>query len=303
MASPVRAAASAFQRQRTWFIIFMLLPTTILLLGLTVFPFIASLIFSFTDYSLIAPDDTVTVWLDNYGDLLSSADFWNAFKVTVVFTLVAVAIQTALGVGVAVLLHNETRGVPILRAIYLLPLAVTPVAATFTFRMMFNPTLGVFNYFFRELGLPPQAWLSDAALALPTLILVDTWQWTPFILLIAAGGLASIPEEPFEAAKIDGCGAWQSFVHLTLPMLKPFILLAVLFRSIDAFKTFDIIFVLTGGGPGVVTRTLNLFAYKHGIEFLSMGYAGAIAIIMLIMTILFAQAFLRRSRLLRPRID
>ena len=109
--------------------------------------------------------------------------------------------------------------------------------------------------------------------AMLSLIIVDTWQWTPFILLICLGGLASLPTEPFEAAKVDGASSWQIFTKITVPMLYPFIGLALLFRSIDAFKTFDIIYVLTSGGPGILTRTLNLYAFKHGIEYLSMGYS------------------------------
>jgi len=184
---------------------------------------------------------------------------------------------------------------------YLLPLAITPIAATFTFRLMFNPSLGVLNYFMKLLGFEPQAWLASPSTALFSLILVDTWQWTPFILLICLGGLASLPNEPFEAAKVDGASSWQIFIKITVPMLYPFIGLALLFRSIDAFKTFDIIYVLTSGGPGILTRTLNLYAFKHGIEFLSMGYAGSIAIVMLIITIVVAQIFLRKNKLLTPK--
>ena len=198
-------------------------------------------------------------------------------------------------------LADQSLTATFFNSIYLLPLAITPIAATFTFRLMFNPSLGVLNYFLKVLGLPPQAWLASPSTALISLIVVDTWQWTPFILLICLGGLASLPNEPFEAAKVDGANSWQVFSKITVPMLYPFISLALLFRSIDAFKTFDIIYVLTSGGPGVLTRTLNLYAFKHGIEFLSMGYAGSIAIVMLIITIVVAQIFLRKNKLLQPK--
>lgn len=285
-------------QERRFFILTMLMPATVLLLGLTILPFLVSVGLSFTNYSLLDVEETRFTFLQNYADLLTSPEFWQALGVTLLFTAAAVALQTALGILIAVLLHNETRGAMFLRAVYLLPMAITPVAATFTFRIMFNPTLGVFNYFLRSAGLPPQAWLADPNLALISLILVDTWQWTPFILLIVAGGLTVLPLEPFEAARVDGATAWQTFRFLTLPMLRPYIAVAVLFRSIDAFKTFDIIFVLTGGGPGVITRTLNLYAYKEGIEYLSMGYASSIAIIMLISIIITARLFIRRTRLM-----
>ena len=290
-----------FRKERNKFIILMLMPATILLVGLTLFPFIVSLILSFTDYSLLRPGQTKFIFLDNYIELMKTDEFWIALRVTVVFTVLAVFIQVVLGVVFATLLHNENSNVSLLRTLYLLPLAITPIAATFTFRLMFNPSLGVLNYFMKLLGLQPQAWLASPNTAMISLIIVDTWQWTPFILLICLGGLASLPSEPFEAAKVDGASSWQIFTKITVPMLYPFIGLALLFRSIDAFKTFDIIYVLTSGGPGILTRTLNLYAFKHGIEYLSMGYAGSIAIVMLIITIVVAQIFLRKNKLLLPK--
>ena len=290
-----------FRKERNKFIILMLMPATILLVGLTLFPFIVSLVLSFTDYSLLRPGQTKFIFLDNYIELMKTDEFWIALRVTVVFTVLAVSVQVVLGVVFATLLHNENTNVSLLRTLYLLPLAITPIAATFTFRLMFNPSLGVLNYFMKLLGLEPQAWLASPNTALLSLIIVDTWQWTPFILLICLGGLASLPSEPFEAAKVDGASSWQIFTKITVPMLYPFIGLALLFRSIDAFKTFDIIYVLTSGGPGILTRTLNLYAFKHGIEYLSMGYAGSIAIVMLIITIVVAQIFLRKNKLLLPK--
>ncbi len=290
-----------FKKERNKFIILMLMPATILLVGLTLFPFIVSFILSFTDYSLLRPGQTKFIFLDNYIELMKTDEFWIALRVTVVFTVLAVFVQVVLGVVIATLLHNENTNISFLRTMYLLPLAITPIAATFTFRLMFNPSLGVLNYFIKLLGFEPQAWLASPSTALFSLILVDTWQWTPFILLICLGGLASLPNEPFEAAKVDGASSWQIFIKITVPMLYPFIGLALLFRSIDAFKTFDIIYVLTSGGPGILTRTLNLYAFKHGIEFLSMGYAGSIAIVMLIITIVVAQIFLRKNKLLTPK--
>jgi multiple sugar transport system permease protein len=181
----------------------------------------------------------------------------------------------------------------------MIPMAITPVAATFTFRLMYSPSLGVFNHLLERVGLPPQTWLADPRLALPSLVVVDVWQWTPFILLIVVGGLSVQPQEPVEAAMLDGAAGWRLFRDITLPFLWPFLTIAILFRTIDAFKTFDIIYVLTGGGPGTSTRTLNLLAFKEGIEFLEMGYAAAISIVMLVIVLVFAQVFVRRTGLIR----
>ncbi len=281
----------------------MLAPATILIAGLTLFPFIVSLWLSFTDYSLLNRGEITGIGLDNYADLFESDDFWTAARLTAWFTLGAVVLQTVLGVGMAALLHHEAKQAPWLRLCFLLPMAITPVAATFTFRLMFHPSLGVLNHFLVGMGFEPSAWTAAPETAMISLILVDTWQWTPFILLIVTGGLVSIPTEPEEASEIDGAGPWRTFFWVVLPQLKPYIALAVLFRLIDAFKTFDIIFVLTSGGPGIATRTLNLLAYKHGIEFLSMGYASAIAVIMLVFTIIIAQVFLRRIGLFDLRSE
>jgi multiple sugar transport system permease protein len=288
-------------RERRHFILLMLAPAIVLLIGLTVVPFVVSVVFSFSNYSLVTPGDFTLVGFENYRRMLTSAEFWLALRTTLLFTVLAVSIQLVLGVGAAALLHNETRAVPLLRIIYVLPMAITPIAAVFTFRLMLNPSLGIVNYLVRQLGLPPQDWLGTPTMALASLILVDTWQWAPFVLLIAAGGLSALDEEPFEAAKMDGAGPLAIFFHHSLPMLLPYLAVAIVFRAIDAFKTFDIIFVLTGGGPGIATRTLSLLAYKHGLEFLAMGYAAALAIVMLIITIAASQAFLRRIDLFRPK--
>ncbi|MBU93922.1 MAG: ABC transporter permease [Chloroflexi bacterium] len=285
------------------FIFLMLLPSTIILLGLTIFPFVFGLILGFTDFSLIRPQNGMRgVGLENYIEIFTTEEFWISFKTTIIFTFFAVTIQLILGTLMAVLLHHNSKTAPIMRALYLLPLAVTPVAATFSFRMMFNPSLGVFNFFLESTGFAPLAWLSKPDLALISLIIVDIWQWTPFIMLIVAGGLASLPNEPFESAKVDGASDIQIFFHHTLPLLKPYLALAVIFRIIDAFKTFDIIYVLTGGGPGISTRTLNLMAYRYGMEYLELGYAASFAIIMLLIIILFSQFFLRKTNIYKTKV-
>jgi multiple sugar transport system permease protein len=288
-----------WQRQRRRFVFLMLAPATVLLLALTLYPFLASAWLSLTDYSLLEPNDRDFIGLRNYAELLGSAEFWGAFRLTAVFCLFAVGIETLLGIGVALLLHAETRGVGWLRAVYMIPMAITPVAATFTFRLMYSPSLGVFNHFLERLGLPPQAWLADPRLALPALVMVDVWQWTPFVLLIVVGGLSVLPQEPFEAATLDGASGWRLFRDMTLPFIWPYLTVAILFRTIDAFKTFDIIYVLTGGGPGTSTRTLNLFAFKQGIEFLEMGFASSVAILMLLIVTVFAKVFVARTGLMR----
>jgi multiple sugar transport system permease protein len=196
-----------------------------------------------------------------------------------------VAIEFILAMVVAVALHRITRGAPLLRALFLLPMAMAPVAALFNWRLMLNASSGVINYLLGAVGLPQPDWTGQAATALTSLVMVDVWQWTPFILVILVGGLSSVPDDVYEAAAVDGASAGQTFLHITLPMLKPFILVALLFRTIDALKTFDSIQILTGGGPGSSTTTLNFFAFREGIAFLNFGRSAAAATLLLFLAI------------------
>jgi multiple sugar transport system permease protein len=278
------------------FIFLMLVPAVVLLFGLTVVPFLTSVWLSLTDYLLTDPPARF-IGLGNYVELFTSADFWKALWTSLVFTVAAVALESAIGICIAVVLHGETRLIGFLRTVYLVPLAITPVAALFTFRMMLNPGLGVVNYLLRQVGIPAQDWLGSHSMALMSLILVDAWQWTPFMFLIIVGGLASLSQEPFEAAELDGASTLQIFFYITLPLLKPYLYIAALFRSIDAFKTFDLIYVLTAGGPGTATTTVNLYGYKQAIEFLSLGRGAAIAIIIMIIMAIYANVLLRRTAL------
>ena len=186
-----------------------------------------------------------------------------------------------------------------------MPYAIPAFVSVLVWKGLLNPDFGVINSWlgplYELLDIEPIMWLKTKESARAAVLLVNTWLGFPYMFLITTGALQSIPKELIEAAKVDGASSWQIFIKITVPMLYPFIGLALLFRSIDAFKTFDIIYVLTSGGPGILTRTLNLYAFKHGIEFLSMGYAGSIAIVMLIITIVVAQIFLRKNKLLTPK--
>lgn len=285
------------------FIFLMLLPAMALLVAFTIVPFAVSLWLSLTDYILSNPPARF-IGIGNYVELMGSGEFWRALWRSAVFTVLSVAVELALGLTIAVFLHGTLqKWAGPLRTVYLLPLAVTPVAAIFTFRMMLNPSLGVANHFMQQLGLPPQDWLGNPSLAMFSLVLFDAWHWTPFIVLILAGGLASLPSEPHEAAQIDGATDMQVLRYITLPMLTPFIVVAVLLRSIDALKAFDPFYILTGGGPGQSTTTLNVFAFKEALEFTALGRGSAIAIIMMIIIVILSQVALRRTRLLKVAED
>jgi multiple sugar transport system permease protein len=164
-------------------------------------------------------------------------------------------------------------------------MVATPVAIGLVWLMMFDPVSGVFNYLLSFVGLPPSVWVGDPRTALISLTLVDIWQWTPLVMLITLGGLATLPQEPYEAATIDGASAWQKLRYITLPMLRPYIMVAALFRTIDALKSFDTIYVITRGGPAHSSETLNLYIYNQAFEYQHIGYASALVVVFFVIVL------------------
>ena len=219
------------------------------------------------------------IGLANYSKiLLGDPRFREAVVRTVYFTVVAVAAETVLAVAMALLFNREFWGRGLLRTLAILPMVATPTAIALVFVMMYHPTLGVANYLVSLTGLSPFRWTYSSDTALYALALVDVWQWTPLIMLIALAGLASLPREPYEAAHLDGASTAQAFWHITLPLLRPTLVVAVLFRAIDALKTFDIIFVMTQGGPANATETVNLLLFNQAFSYFNMGYASSMAV-------------------------
>jgi len=219
------------------------------------------------------------VGLANYAKiLLADTRFHEAVVRTLYFTVLAVAAETVLGVAMALLFNREFWGRGLLRTLAILPMVATPTAIALVFVMMYHPTLGVANYMLSVVGLAPFRWTYSSQTALYALALVDVWQWTPLIMLIALAGLASLPREPYEAAHLDGASARQALWHITLPLLRPTLVVAILFRAIDALKTFDIIFVMTQGGPANASETINLLLFNQAFSYFNMGYAASMAV-------------------------
>lgn len=219
------------------------------------------------------------VGLDNYLRLPRDPRFIDALWRTLVYSGLSVILPVVLGTLAALVFHTEFRGRGVLRGAFVAPMMATPVAIAVVWTMMFNPQLGVLNYLLSLVGIPPQLWVFEATSVIPSLVLVETWQWTPLVMLIVLGGLAAIPSEPYESAEIDGASALQQFWYITLPMIMPFLMIAVIIRLIDALKSFDIIFAITQGGPGVASETLNLYLYQTAFAYYDIGYASAIAVI------------------------
>jgi multiple sugar transport system permease protein len=267
-------------------------PLAVLLGTLTLIPTAYILIVSFTN-AAATNHQTGFVGFQNYVEMFSDPNYWIVLFRTVVFVVIAVAFQLAIGLAAAVAVSTLTRSGALVRALILLPMAAAPVATYFNWQQILNTSTGPLNYLLGLVGLPQPDWLGQQALALPTLMAVDTWQWTPFVFIILAGGLATIPRELHEAAAVDGANGWQRFSQVTLPLLMPYIAVAVLFRGIDALKTFDSVQILTSGGPGSSTTMLNYSIFQQGISFLEFGKASASAVVFLIICTLLANVLLR----------
>lgn len=243
------------------------------------------------------------VGLQNYLRALTDSErFWPAVLRTAHFTLVAVAIELVLGMGIALLLHRPFRGRGLVRLLILLPLVATPVAVSMMWLLIFEPSIGFANQLLGWLGLPAQGWLSDPAQSMPVLIFIDAWQWTPMIALILMAGLTTVPDEPVEAAMVDGANAWQRFLHVVLPIVWPTVLVALLLRAIDALKTFDLIYALKGqgGGPFHEAETLNILVYTLTFAFGEFGYASAVLMLFFVLVIAFCAVLVLSRRRSTP---
>ena len=262
------------------------LPALIFVLVMMVFPILYTLRLSFSQWSMGSLTPPRWIGLRNFTSLLvQDRRFWPAVGRTFAFTIIAVVIETVLGVAIALILNRDMRGKNVIKTLFLLPMVATPVAVGMVWLLMYEPSIGVINYFLKLLGLPQGLWLASPAQALGSLILVDVWQWTPMITLIVLAGLAALPSEPYEAALVDGASTLQSIRLITLPLLQPTILAAMTLRAIDAFKTYDIIYTMTQGGPGYATETLNIYSFVLGFQYFQMGKASALLIIFFALTL------------------
>ena len=219
---------------------------------------------------------------DHYVVLLQAPRFWNSMGVTLYFAALSVALEVLLGLSIALLLSRRFRGAGWARALILLPWAIPTVVTAKLWDWIYQPDLGVLNYLLQNLGITtaPVNWLGTPSLAIHAAIIADVWKTTPFVVILLLAGLALVPRDLYQAAALDGASSWQSFVHVTLPLLRPILLVVTLFRTIDALRAFDLLYVLTGGGPADATETLSLYAYKILFQTMQFGYGSAIGVML-----------------------
>jgi multiple sugar transport system permease protein len=261
-----------------------LLPAGLVVFAVIVFPWIFTLYMSVHEWKV--GEDLTYVGLANYVALFTDERFGWAVLRTLYFTLLAVVFPVGLGIAAALAFHRKFPLRGLARTIFILPMMATPVAVALVWTMMFHPQLGVLNYLLTSMGLPPSQWVYDASTVIPTLVMVETWQWTPLVMLIVLGGLASLPTDPYEAAKLDGASGWDTFTKITLPLVWPHIIVALVIRTIDALKAFDLIFVISNGGPGTSSETINIFLYLQAFSFYNLGYASAVTVVFFVIILL-----------------
>jgi multiple sugar transport system permease protein len=290
-----QTAHSSFSRQVRSFPWLLMLPTILLLVALTIFPLIYSLYMSLNNYTL--GGERELIWFQNYSDLLSDRTFWRKVWFTLQITIFAVAIELVLGLLCALVLNKRLPGMGLLRMIVYIPMMLSPLVVAYFWRIMLDGSFGVFTWFADELGFGKPQWTIDLTLAKASIVATDVWQWTPFVTLLMLAGLQAVPAQLYEAAALDKASRWQTFTHITLPYLKTPILLALLFRTIDTFKLFEAVYIITQGGPGDLTETLSLTAYNVGFEQSLIGMGAAISwIIVIIINVLATLLILALTR-------
>lgn len=273
----------------------MLAPVTLLLLGVTVFPFIFTVTNSFTDYYYLATDDKQFIGFSNYIKILQDEQFLQAVWNTIKFMILAVSIETALGLGIAVLIESLRRGQKVLRITMLIPSLLPPVTVALIWQMMLSNHNGIVNHLLHWFGVGPFNFLMDINIAFNAILFIDIWQWTPFAFLLLYAGLQSVPRSQFEAAKVDGAGKLRMFIHITLPNIMPTLFMVILLRTIDTFRLFDKVNILTGGGPANSTTTITQYIYKQGVYNLQIGYGAAASVIMVMLVLVFSVFYIKRS--------
>ncbi len=271
----------------------MVAPAVLILFGLTIYPFLFMGWISLHKWPIVPSLPRIFLGLGQYGFILGDPAFWNSVRVTVVYMVASVTVQLVLGFFLALLLSTPHRYVRYFRLPYMIPMFVSPVVVALIWRFMLGADLGIVNFFLRSIGLGGVAWLGAETSALFSVVLVDVWQWTPFTVLILSAGISSLPQEPFEAAALDGANRAQMVRYLTMPMLMPVFTVVLLFRVLDAFKMFDIVFILTRGGPGDATNVLALNIWRKGFFENQLGFAAAISVIMIVIATLLAILLIR----------
>ena len=280
---------------RKTFAILMESPTFVILTVLSIYPFVYTLYYSLTNFYYISKDGLDFVGLKNYADLVRNPYFIRAVINTIKFTVACTLLETAAGIGVAVYVNGLRHFKKTMRTILLLPNLLPPVTAALIWKIMLSNNYGIINEFLRFMHIPVFNWFFDTRTAMPVIILIDVWQCMPFVFLLIYASLQTVPQTLYEAAKIDGANKWHEFRYITMPCISGAVVLCLLLRTIDSFRMFDKINILTGGGPANTTATITQFIYTYGIKSLKFGYGSAGAVVMAAIVLLLSIQYIKKS--------
>lgn len=275
-------------------------PAFLVVLAVGLFPLVFSFSMSFQSLRLIPPLPPRFVGFDNYWTILQTERFWHVIGTTTLIAVISVMIEYVIGFAIALALHSKVPGEKLFRISFLLPMLLAPIAVALVGRMMFHSSVGPLNDLFTHLGLPNLPFLTSSNWALGAIITIEVWQWTPFVILMLLAGLQSLPVDVYESAALENASTWRQFWDLTFPMMLPISAAVVFIRLIESLKIMDTVFVLTGGGPGIATETLTLFAYQEGFKKFNIGYTSALSFLFLIVVTVFGVVYLS---LLRPQLE
>ncbi|MDP5220970.1 sugar ABC transporter permease [Ruegeria sp. 2205SS24-7] len=276
------------------------LPALLVCIGILI-PFFTAVWYSLQKYRLSQPWNRGMNWGDNYLNFLTDSSFWNTLQVSLTYAFLTVGLELLLGLGIALLLQKRTRLNNFISIMLLMPLMTAPALAALMFKLMTNPNFGILSYFAQVLGFADMRWASDPSTALLTVVLVDIWVYTPFIMILLLAGLRSLPTQPFEAAALDGVPRLQQFWRITLPMLMPYVLTAALFRLLDSIQQFDIIYAMTQGGPGDQLMVFQVEAYLNFFQSTNVGRSAALLLVLWAITFFLSNLFIKNWLRLRER--
>lgn len=275
-----------------------IMPTMILLIVMNIFPLLWSLILSFSKYSAIGSEAADFIGIKNYTRIFSNPNIWQYFVTTAFFVVLAVAAQFIIGFGLALLLNREFKFKGTVTTLMLIPMMLSPVVVGLFWRFILDSSWGLMNYLLSLVpgvadGARNTIWLTRPRMALISLVIIDTWMWSPFMMLLSLAGLSAIPKYLYEAAEIDRASAWFKFRHITFPLVAPLLLIALLFRTMDAFKLFDLVYIVTEGGPGTATETVSMNLYRQAFRNWNTGQSCALAYILLIIIIALSSIYIK----------
>lgn len=270
-------------------------PTFVILTVLSIYPFVYTLYYSLTNFYYISKDGLDFVGLKNYADLVRNPYFIRAVINTIKFTVACTLLETVAGIAVAVYVNGLRHFKKTMRTILLLPNLLPPVTAALIWKIMLSNNYGIINEFLRFMHIPVFNWFFDTRTAMPVIILIDVWQCMPFVFLLIYASLQTVPQTLYEAAKIDGANKWHEFRYITMPCISGAVVLCLLLRTIDSFRMFDKINILTGGGPANTTATITQFIYTYGIKSLKFGYGSAGAVVMAAIVLLLSIQYIKKS--------